>query len=157
MTHQSQRSWKALPGLSDWLYPDGEFRKQAVRLHGLSVILINVPRRVSSPIPVSVNTHCYLSVEVIFDEVLFQSLFISLTNIYQVPECARHCSSSRRKTIINSLLCFHRIFTVYKICHLIFAIAWKMGSKKLYSYTVLQIRAGISQSLRSPSSPEPSL
>lgn len=30
---------------------------------------------------------------------LRQFPYMSLTNIYQVPECARHCSSSKRKTI----------------------------------------------------------
>ena len=56
----------------------------------------------------------------------------------------------------NSLLCLHRIFTVYKICHLIFTIAWKVGGRVISLHRVTD-EGGLSQHLGSSGSPEPDL
>ena len=65
------------------------------------ILTDGVSKRASFPgVPVSVNTRCCLSVDIMRDKVLFTLPFISLTDVYQVPECTKNCSGSNRTTII---------------------------------------------------------
>ena len=66
--------------------------------------------------------------------------FISLTNVYQVPACAKNCSGSNRTTIIIVSYAFLGFFPVYRIGHLIFTIAGKWALIEVCPYTVLQMR-----------------